>query len=259
MHERKRGSRDGRARAPGLAAIASLAIPAGWYGLYSAGLLDDRSIAGLLAATVLAALALRRFLRAPAAALFASLMVAAFLAFDTHRATWFDGPLEEHVVVEGDAVYLLEPITRATPAQLRMTLDAYPAIRRVELGSEGGNAMAGVQLARLIRARGLVTETAPDFLCQSACTYAFIGGVQRVAARGCPLRFHAEGGARPVIAAMMTRIHHAVLDLPPRLRAEIRATSSAGPLLRIDSTQLRDRDAYVTRIDPSRPAQACRD
>jgi hypothetical protein len=246
-------------RPAGLAAIAALAIPAVWYGLYSAGLFDDRSIVWLLGATLLGTLALRRWLQAPAAALLAAWMVASFLAFDAHRATWFDGPLEQHVVVEGDAAYLLEPITRATPAQLRMTLDTHPAIRRVELGSEGGNAMAGVQLARLIHARGLVAETAPDFLCQSACTYAFAGGVQRVAARGCPLRFHAEGGALPVIAGVMTRIHHALLDLPPRLRAEIRATPSRGPLLRIDSTLLRDRDGYVTRIDPSRPVMACRD
>jgi hypothetical protein len=240
------------------ASVAS-GVPAVWYAFYSAGLFDDRSIVWLLAASLLVALLLRWWLRASLGLLSVPLLVAAVLAYDAHRATLFDGPLDEHVVVEGDAAYLLEPITRATPAQLRQTLDAQPRIRRVLLGSDGGNAMAGVQLARLIRARGLDTETAPDFLCQSACTYAFAGGVQRVAARGCPLRFHAEGGALPPVAMLMTRIHHAVLALPPHLAAQIRATGPHGPLLRLDSRQLHEQDSFVTRVDPDRPSQPCRD
>lgn len=230
---------------------------AAWYALYSAGLLDDRSWPWLLLASGAVAILVRRTLRVPSVAIVAALLVAGFLALDAVRATSFEGPLEDHVVVEGDAAWLLEPITRATPAQLRATLSLHPQVTRVLLGSDGGNAMAGVQLARLIAARGLDTETAPDFLCQSACTYAFAGGVQRVAARGCPLRFHPEGGALPPIAALMTRIHHAVLALPPRLATRIRAAAPVGPLLAIDSAELRDRDGFVTRIDPARPAQRC--
>ncbi|GIL40887.1 hypothetical protein [Roseiterribacter gracilis] len=240
-----------------LAAICCFLVPAGWYALYSAGLFDDRTIAVLLVATLVSVIAFRWWLRAPAAAGIAALLVALTLSYDAHIAASFEGPLEEHVVVEGDAAYLLEPITRATPAQLRLTLAAHPAIKRVLLGSDGGNAMAGVQLARLIHARGLITETAPDFLCQSACTYAFAGGVQRIAASGCPLRFHAEGGALPPIAALMTRIHHTVLDLPPHLSAAIRAAGPVKTLLRINSTELRDRDGFVTQIDRARPVQAC--
>lgn len=240
-----------------LTAALCLVPPAGWYVLYSAGLLDDRSWWGLLLATCAVLVVLQRGLRAPAVAMIAALLASGFLAADALHAASFEGPLEDHVVVEGDAAWLLEPITRATPAQLRATLSLHPQIRRVLLGSDGGNAMAGVQLARVIAARGLDTETAPDFLCQSACTYAFAGGVQRVAARGCPLRFHPEGGALPPIAALMTRIHHHVLDLPPRLAARIRDARPVGPLLAIDSSELRDRDGFVTRIDPARPAQSC--
>jgi hypothetical protein len=238
-----------------LVAACCFLVPAGWYLLYSAGLLDERSVAVLVGATLAVAIVLRR--RVPVVAIVASLLVALTLSYDAQRAVSFDGPLDDHVVVEGDAAYLLEPITRATPAQLRLTLAAHPGLRRVLLGSDGGNAMAGVQLARLIRARGLNTETAPDFLCQSACTYAFAGGVQRTAASGCPLRFHAEGGALPPVAAVMTRIHHAVLDLPPHLAAAIRATGPGVDLLRINSVELRDRDGFVTQIDPGRPPQPC--
>jgi hypothetical protein len=58
---------------------------------------------------------------------------------------------------------------------------------------------------------------------------------------------------------LMTRIHHAVLDLPPQLAAQIRATGNKGPLLAPDSRVLLARDSYVTRVDPARPAQPCRD
>jgi hypothetical protein len=242
-----------RARRVG-GALLACGLPALWYALYSAGLVDSAQ-AWLLPAIALPLLTGLRRLHVPSGVLVAVAIVSLWFAFDALWATRFDGPLDDHVVVEGDVAFLAEPITRATPAQLRAALAAYPQIRRVQFGSDGGNAMAGVQLARLIRARGLDTETAPDFFCQSACTYAFYGGMRRVAAAGCPLRFHAEGGAIPLVAAVMTRVHHAVLGLPSALARDIRVTGQQ--LLPLDSRLLRDRDGYVTKIDPDRPSMPC--
>lgn len=51
----------------------------------------------------------------------------------------------------------------------------------VQFNSPGGSGTVGVEISRIIRSEGLNTYVSPDAICNSACTYAFIGGIQRYA------------------------------------------------------------------------------
>lgn len=61
-------------------------------------------------------------------------------------------------------------------------------IREIILSSEGGNIYEARGLARLFRDRGLSTTVIDE--CSSACTTAFIGGVERTLKTGARLGFH---------------------------------------------------------------------
>lgn len=61
-------------------------------------------------------------------------------------------------------------------------------IHKIILSSEGGNIYEARGLARLFRDRGLSTMVADE--CSSACTTAFIGGVERTLKTGARLGFH---------------------------------------------------------------------
>lgn len=52
-------------------------------------------------------------------------------------------------------------------------------LNMVQLNSRGGNKGAGIEIGRLIRKHKLNTFVPPDGRCNSACVFAFIGGVQR--------------------------------------------------------------------------------
>ncbi len=52
-------------------------------------------------------------------------------------------------------------------------------LNMVQLNSRGGNKGAGIEIGRLIRKHKLNTFIPPDGRCNSACVFAFIGGVQR--------------------------------------------------------------------------------
>lgn len=68
-------------------------------------------------------------------------------------------------------------ITRETPGDFRKFLaeTEYPPTN-IRFNSPGGDLSAGLELGQLIRANGFDTEA---FYCASACTYAFLGGVER--------------------------------------------------------------------------------
>jgi hypothetical protein len=239
-------------------ALPALVLPIVFYALFAAGLLDagDLPVFAVLAATAAILPGLRR--RQPYGAILIGTAVSlGLILFFGIGAVSAVGSLDEHVVVEGDRAWFVEPITPASPVMLRKVLQRNPQVRRIELGGVGGNATAGVQMARLVRERGLETSTARDQLCESACTYAFWGGHTRHAAAGCPLRFHAEDFAVPAIARTMTWIHHRVLDLPPLLAARIAAAPSQGALLQIPSAELQQQEGFVTDLDPNLPAVAC--
>jgi len=71
---------------------------------------------------------------------------------------------------------------------VRRALEQNPKIREVVLTGPGGRIGAGVEIARMIRNRRLATRV--DTACASACTIAFLGGVERSIAPSGKLGFH---------------------------------------------------------------------
>jgi hypothetical protein len=67
-------------------------------------------------------------------------------------------------------------------------LDQHPAIREVVLEGPGGRAAVGFALFKLFRERKLATRV--DTSCASACTIAFLGGVDRTVSPSGRLGFH---------------------------------------------------------------------
>jgi hypothetical protein len=79
-------------------------------------------------------------------------------------------------------------ITFGATDEVRVLLDADPHIRVIHLNSPGGRVGEAHKLKDLIRERQLVTYTSSE--CASACTIAFMGGVQRFLALEAKLGFH---------------------------------------------------------------------
>lgn len=71
---------------------------------------------------------------------------------------------------------------------VRRALDAHPGIRTVVLSGPGGRASVGFELYRLFQQHRLATRV--DGACASACTIAFLGGVDRGVSPGGRLGFH---------------------------------------------------------------------
>lgn len=67
-------------------------------------------------------------------------------------------------------------------------LDRHPSIREVVLEGPGGRAGVGFALFKLFRERKLATRV--DTSCASACTIAFLGGVERTVSPSGRLGFH---------------------------------------------------------------------
>jgi hypothetical protein len=67
-------------------------------------------------------------------------------------------------------------------------LEQHPGIRTVVLSGPGGRASVGFDLYRMFRQRKLATRVDGD--CVSACTFAFLGGVDRSISPGGRLGFH---------------------------------------------------------------------
>jgi hypothetical protein len=72
---------------------------------------------------------------------------------------------------------------------VRRALDQNGSVREVVLQGPGGRVSVGLELFRMFRARKLATRV--DRGCASACTLAFLGGVQRMVSRSGRLGFHA--------------------------------------------------------------------
>lgn len=79
-------------------------------------------------------------------------------------------------------------LTLGTAAAFESMIVATPSIRSVRLNSGGGWISEGLKLESLIAKRGLVTIT--DDECASACLLAYLGGKERLLAKGARLGFH---------------------------------------------------------------------
>lgn len=73
-------------------------------------------------------------------------------------------------------------------AEFERIIKANPGLRLVHLNSLGGRIQEGLDLHRIIQEHGLSTYTSEE--CSSACTFAFLGGRNRLLRRGGYLGFH---------------------------------------------------------------------
>jgi hypothetical protein len=71
---------------------------------------------------------------------------------------------------------------------VRRALDANKGVREVVLRGPGGRASVGFELFKMFRQRKLATHV--EVGCASACTIAFLGGVERTVSRSGRLGFH---------------------------------------------------------------------
>ena len=94
------------------------------------------------------------------------------------------------VTVAGDGRTLVVsgPYGVGSAEAVRHALDTHPGIRTVVLSGPGGRASVGFELFRLFQEHRLATRV--DGVCASACTIAFLGGVDRSVSPGGRLGFH---------------------------------------------------------------------
>jgi hypothetical protein len=98
------------------------------------------------------------------------------------------GKHQLHIHRGGTELEYVGGITFGATDEVRKLLDVDPAIRVIHLTSPGGRIGEARKLRDFIRERRLVTYAASE--CASACTLAFMGGVQRFIAPEAKLGFH---------------------------------------------------------------------
>lgn len=94
------------------------------------------------------------------------------------------------VRADGRSVLVSGGINDGTAEQLEKALQLAPAVTTVVLSSTGGWIREGQMLADVIRRRQLNTYV--EGHCASACTIALLAGIERAAAPGAKIGFHAS-------------------------------------------------------------------
>lgn len=93
--------------------------------------------------------------------------------------------------VQGRRVLVAEgAITENTPQELQRALTSSSQIEEIWVRSAGGNASAGNEAARIIRAAGLPTRIPSGWWCISSCNFMFFGGVARYIDSGGQFGIH---------------------------------------------------------------------
>jgi hypothetical protein len=100
----------------------------------------------------------------------------------------FDIPYELRELPGGGVLEVSGSFSWALPQNLQAALSAAPNVRVIRLESPGGHVQAAMQVATIIRQRGL--DTYVGRFCASACTLAFLAGRQRWLAPDARLGFH---------------------------------------------------------------------
>lgn len=98
------------------------------------------------------------------------------------------GDLAVTVDRDGRTLYVAGSYGVGSADAVRRALDTHPGIRTVVLSGPGGRASVGFELYRLFQQHRLATRV--DGGCASACTIAFLGGVDRSVSPGGRLGFH---------------------------------------------------------------------
>lgn len=96
--------------------------------------------------------------------------------------------LAVRVGADGGTLYVEGSYGLGGEELVRRALDANPGIRTVVLAGPGGRVSVGFDLYEMFRERKLATRV--DDECASACTFAFLGGVERSISPGGQLGFH---------------------------------------------------------------------
>ena len=99
------------------------------------------------------------------------------------------GDLDVDVSDDGRTLSVSGAYSAYSEETVRRALDRNKTIREVVLQGPGGRVSVGFQLFRMFRDRKLSTRV--DRGCASACTLAFLGGVQRMVSPSGRLGFHA--------------------------------------------------------------------
>jgi hypothetical protein len=94
--------------------------------------------------------------------------------------------------VKGDVVELVDAVDASTPAKFKALLAAHPGIKRIEMiecpGSEDDD--ANLEVARMIRAKGLDTHVPATGSIRSGGVELFLAGVNRSADEGAEVGVH---------------------------------------------------------------------
>jgi hypothetical protein len=99
------------------------------------------------------------------------------------------GQLDVRLSDDGRVLHVSGAYGTHSEEVVRRALEQNKGIREVVLAGPGGRASVGFALFRLFRERKLTTRV--DRGCASACTIAFLGGVERTVSLGGRLGFHA--------------------------------------------------------------------
>jgi len=115
------------------------------------------------------------------------------------------GPYQLRVLNSGIELALEGPIKFGLPEEVDLLLRANPRINTIHLTSKGGRINPARKLRKLIVERGLKTYVSTE--CESACTFAFVGGAERLISSSAKLGFHQPHfpGLMPYQARLETR------------------------------------------------------
>jgi hypothetical protein len=104
----------------------------------------------------------------------------------------FETPYQLRVVSGGTILDLSGSISWAVPQNLQVMLAESPNVRLIRLDSPGGYIKSALEVADVIRQRGL--DTYVGRLCASACTLVFLSGRQHWLGANAHLGFHQGHG-----------------------------------------------------------------
>ena len=96
---------------------------------------------------------------------------------------------------DGKAIHVAGKITSGITTAFKDALKKNPSVKTVVLSSNGGMLVEGLALANVIRKHGLNTHA--EFICASACTFAYLAGQERSVAASAAIGFHQS--SKPIL------------------------------------------------------------
>jgi hypothetical protein len=136
----------------------------------------------------------------------------------------FDTPYQVRVVADGLVLEISGSFSWALPQNVQAMLASEPRVRVVRLESPGGHLLPALQVADIIKQRGL--DTYVGRFCASACTVAFLGGRQRWLGPEARLGFHQAyaPGVSSDQANIFMQAAYEKFDVPPAFVAHVLRT-----------------------------------